>query len=46
MVTRDGVRASEGAEAPLLWRDEQLGLPCPKSIEGVGPKGLKAPKVA
>ena len=46
MVTRDGVRASEGAEAPLLWRDEQLGLPCPKSIEGAGPRGLKAPKEA
>ena len=45
-MTGDGAGAGEGAGAPLLRRGEQLGLPCLKSIEGAGPRRLKAPKVA
>ena len=45
-MTEDGAGAGEGARALLLRRGEQMGLPCPKSIEGAGPRGLKAPKEA
>ena len=34
------------AEALFLRRGEQMGLPCLKSIERVGLRGLKAPKEA
>ena len=44
--TKDVAGAREGAGAPLLRRGEHMGLPCPKSIEGAGPRGLKAPKEA
>ena len=44
--TKDVAGAGEGAGAPLLRRGEHMGLPCPKSIEGAGPRGLKAPKEA
>ena len=44
--TGDETGVGEGAGALLLRRGKQMGLPCPKSIEGAGPRGLKDPKEA
>ena len=44
--TGDEAGAGEGAGAPLLRCGEQVGLSCPKTREGAGPRGLSDPKEA